>query len=100
MVAETEVVVGGEIDDALSVVGAERCLLIIEFAQFEEGSTLTQIVELGSEVGELGTFGGRCGHGKYRKPWAVRVVFGAKSASYNLGVSDAQTRVTGHETRT
>jgi hypothetical protein len=62
VVAEAEVVVRGEIDDALAVVGADGGLLVVELAQLEECSTLTQIVELGGEVGELRTF---CGCGRH-----------------------------------
>ena len=39
---------------ALAVVGADGGLLVVEVAQFEEGSALTEVVELGGEVGELG----------------------------------------------
>ena len=54
MIAEAEVVVGGEVDDALAVVGADRGLLVVEDAQLEVGSALLQVVELGGEMGELG----------------------------------------------
>ena len=62
MVAEAEVVVGGEVDDALAVVGADGGLLVVEHAQLEEGSALLEIVELGGEVGELRACGGCGGH--------------------------------------
>ena len=68
MVAEAEVVVGGEVDDALAVVGADGGLFVFEDAEMEVGAALTQIVQLGGEVGELGASGGCCGHGTYRKP--------------------------------
>ena len=47
VIAEAKIVVGSEVDDAFAVVGADRGLLIVELAQFEEGSALTKIVELG-----------------------------------------------------
>jgi hypothetical protein len=62
VVAEAEVVVGGEVDDALAVVGADGGLLVVQFAQLEEGSALTEVVELGGEVGELRAFDGCGGH--------------------------------------
>ena len=68
MVTETEVVVGGEVDDMLAIVGADGGLLVVELTQFEEGAALTKIVELGGEVGELGASGGCRGHGNHRKP--------------------------------
>ena len=68
VVAETEVVVGGEVDDSLAVVGADRGLLIVELAQFEVGSALAEIIELGGEMGELGAFRGCGGHKKHLKP--------------------------------
>jgi len=68
VVAEPEVVVGGEIDDALAVIGADGGLLVVEDTQLEEGSALTEIVELGGEVGELRASGG-CGcHRNNRNP--------------------------------
>src|SRR5580704_9730940 len=68
VIAEAEVVVGGEIDDALAVIGTDGGLLVVEFAQFEEGSPLAEVVELGSEMSELGAFGGCSSHGINRKP--------------------------------
>ena len=68
VVAEAEIVVGGEVDDALAVVGADGGLLVVEFAQFEEGTALTEVVELGGEMGELRAFCGCGGHGNHRKP--------------------------------
>jgi hypothetical protein len=68
VVAEAEVVVRGEVDDALSVVGADGGLLVVQFAELEEGSALAEVVELGSEMGELGTFCGCGGHENHRKP--------------------------------
>ena len=63
VVAETEVVVGGQINDSLAVVGADGGLLVVEFAQAEVSSALAKIVELGGEVSELGTSGCCCRHG-------------------------------------
>ena len=62
MVAEAEVVVGGKVDDALAVVGADGSLLVVEHAQLEEGAALAEVVELGGEMGKLGAFGGCGGH--------------------------------------
>jgi hypothetical protein len=62
VVAEAEVVVGGEVDDTLAVVGADGGLLIVEYAQLEEGAALAEVVELGGEMGKLGAFGGCGGH--------------------------------------
>ncbi len=62
VVAEAEIVVGGEVDDSLAVVGADGGLLVVEYAQFEVGAALTEVVELGGEMGELGASGGRGGH--------------------------------------
>ena len=41
MVAEAEVIVGREIDDALAVIGADWGLLIIQFTKLEESTALT-----------------------------------------------------------
>jgi hypothetical protein len=68
VVAEAKVVVGGEVDNSLAVVGADGCLLVVELAQLEEGPALTEIVELGGEMGELRAFGGCGGHRNNRKP--------------------------------
>src|ERR1700746_207522 len=68
MVAEAEVVIGGEIDDALAIVGTDGGLLVVQLAQFEVGSALTEVVKLGCEVGELRVFCGCGGHGINRKP--------------------------------
>ena len=68
VVAEAKVVIGREVDDALAVVGADGSLLVVEFAQLEEGSALTKVVKLGGKVGELRAFGGCGGHGNNRKP--------------------------------
>ena len=62
IVAEAQVVVGGEVDDALAIVGADGGLLVVEHAQLEEGAALAEVVELGGEVGKLGAFGGSGGH--------------------------------------
>ena len=72
MVAEAEVVVGGEVDNALAVVSADGCLLVFEHTQIEEGPELLEIVELGGEVGELRTRGGCGGHDCYAKPKGCR----------------------------
>ena len=40
VIAEAEVVVGGEVDDLLAVVGADGGLLVVEHAQLEVGSAL------------------------------------------------------------
>ena len=68
MVAEAKVIVGGKVDDSLAVVGADGGLLIVELAQFEVGSALAEIIELGGEMGELGAFRGCGGHKKHLKP--------------------------------
>jgi hypothetical protein len=62
IVAEAEVVVGGEVDDVLAVVGADGGLLVVEHAQLEEGAALAEVVELGGEVGKLRASGGCGGH--------------------------------------
>ena len=62
VIAETEVVVGGEIDDTLAVVGADGGLLVVEHTELEEGAALAEVVELGGEMGKLGAFGGCGGH--------------------------------------
>jgi len=69
IVAEAEVVVGREVDDALAVVGADGGLLVVEHTQLEECSLYTQGVELGSEMGKLRAFGGCGGHRNYLKPF-------------------------------
>ena len=63
VVAEAEVVVGCEVDDTLAVVGADGSLLVVEYAQLEEGAALAKVVELGGEMGKLGAFGGSGSHG-------------------------------------
>ena len=68
VVAEAEIIIGGEVDDALAVVGADGGLLIVELAQFEEGTPLAEVVEMGSEMSELGAFGGCGSHGINLKP--------------------------------
>ncbi len=55
-------------DDTLAVVGADGGLLVVELTEFEEGTALTEIVELGGEMGELRAFGGSGGHRNNRKP--------------------------------
>ena len=57
MVAETEIVITGEIDDAFAIVGADGRLLVVEDAKFEVSSALTEVFELGGEVRELRTRG-------------------------------------------
>ena len=68
VVAEAEIIIRGEVDDAFAVVGADRGLLVVELAKFEEGAALTEIVELGGEMGELGASGGCDGHRNHLKP--------------------------------
>ena len=69
VVAQAEVVVGGEINDLLAVVPADRALHIFELAQAEVRAVGAQGVKLGGEVGQLGTGlqslgrGERCGSG-------------------------------------
>lgn len=70
MVAEAEVVVTGEVDNLLAIVSADRALFVIEDTQLEEGSALSEVVELGGEVGKLGTRAGSGGHRDNRKPFA------------------------------
>ena len=84
VVAEAEVVVDGEVDDLLAVVGADGGLLVVEHAQFEVGAALRELVELGGEVGELGAGGGRGGHRDNRKPFVCRTVWWASCASYGV----------------
>lgn len=71
MVAETEIVVAGEIDDSLAIVGADGRLLVVEDAKFEVSSALTEVFELGGEVRELRTRS-FITHGLHRKPFASR----------------------------
>ena len=59
---QAEVVVGGEVNDSLAVVGADGGLLVVEHARLEEGAALAEVVELGGEMGKLGAFGGCGGH--------------------------------------
>ena len=59
---QSEIVVAGEVDDALAVVGADRFLLVVQHAELEVGAARFQVVELLGEVAELGTSGGRGGH--------------------------------------
>ena len=68
VIAKAEVVVGGEVNDALAVIGTDGGLLVVELAQFEEGSPPAEVVELGSKMGELGAFGGCGSHGINLKP--------------------------------
>ena len=44
VVAEAEVVVGGEVDDLLAVVGADGALLVFKLAQLEVGAALLEVV--------------------------------------------------------
>ena len=67
VIAEAKVVVGGEIDDQPSVVGADRGLRIVKHAQAEVRAFLLQLVELGGKVLELGARGERSGHGVPRR---------------------------------
>ena len=53
VVAETEVVVAGEVDDFAAVVGADGGLNVVELAELEVGSAALEFVELGGEMGEL-----------------------------------------------
>jgi len=69
VVAETEVVIGREVDDALAIIGTGGGLLVVEHTQLEECSLYTQGVELGSEMGKLRAFGGCGGHRNYLKPF-------------------------------
>jgi len=55
MIAKTEVVVGGEIDDLLAVIGADGPLFIFKDAQLEVCSALLQIVKLFGQMGKLRT---------------------------------------------
>jgi hypothetical protein len=84
VVAEAEVVIGSEVDDALAIVRADRTLLVVEHTQLEEGSALTEVVELSGEMSELWA-GGCCGgHTNNRKPFAGWTVSYAESASYEV----------------
>ena len=65
---QSEIVVGGEVDDLLAVEGADRRLLVLEHAQLEVGAILLQVVELVGEKRErIGASGGRCHRGHPRK---------------------------------
>ena len=81
MVAEAEVVVGGEVDDLLAVVVTYGGLLVFEDAEFEEGSALLEVFDLGGEMSELGAGRGSAGHGCNRKPSGLRAVAVVRSAS-------------------
>lgn len=70
MVAEAEIVVAGEVDNPLAVVGADGALLVIQHAEPEEGSALFQIIQLGGEMGKLRARGRTGGHRHNRKPFA------------------------------
>ena len=74
VIAEAEIVVGGEIDDPAAVVGADRGLDVVEDAQAKMGALLPKLVELGGEVLELGAFGEGSGHGRTSGDceWATR----------------------------
>jgi len=56
VVAQSEIVVGSQIDDALPVVRTDGGLFVIEYAQPEESSTLAKIVELRGKMRELRAF--------------------------------------------
>ncbi len=71
MVAEAEVVIAGEVDDLLAVVGTHGALLVVEYAQLEEGSALLQVIELRGEMSKLRTRGGSGGHRHNRKPFTA-----------------------------
>ena len=58
VIAEAEVVVAGEVDDATAVVVADGGLFVVEHAEVEEGAAAAEVVELGGEVRELGAGGG------------------------------------------
>ena len=53
MIAETEVVVTGKVDNLPSVIGAERRLFILQHAQSEVRAPLTQVVKSSRKVGHL-----------------------------------------------
>jgi hypothetical protein len=72
VVAEAQVVVGGEVDHSFAVIGADRRLLIVELAQLEEGATLAEVIELSGEMSELRAFGGCSSHKKHLKPLCRR----------------------------
>ena len=57
VVAESEVIVGGEIDHALAVEGADGVLLVLEFAEAEESAFGLEFVELLGEERGLRTRG-------------------------------------------
>lgn len=69
VVAEAEVVVGGEVDDLFAVVGADGGLDVIEDAEAEVGAFLAELVELIGEVLQLGARGRGVSHNgiSYRK---------------------------------
>jgi hypothetical protein len=53
VIAEAEIIIGGEVDDLAAVVMAERALRVVEDTKLEVGSASAQGVELGGEVGQL-----------------------------------------------
>ena len=59
---QTEIVVGGEIDDLLAVVVADGRLHVVEDAELEVGALLLQVIELRGEVLELRALRERGGH--------------------------------------
>ena len=63
MRGQSQVIVGGEVDDLLAVERADRRLLVVEHAQLEVRALGLEFVELVGEVGErIGA--GCCGHGR------------------------------------
>src|ERR1700722_2162463 len=81
MIAEAEVVIGGEADDALAIVGADRVLFVVEHTQLEEGSALTKVVELSGKMSELRAGGRNGGHTTIVNLLQNQTVSHAESAS-------------------
>jgi hypothetical protein len=61
VIAQAQVVIRGEVDDAVTVIGAGRSLGVVEDAEAEMGALCFEFVELGCEVLELGALGERSG---------------------------------------
>ena len=59
---ESEVVVGGEIDDLLAVVVADGRLHVVEDAEMEVGAACLEIIELRGKMLKLWALGERGGH--------------------------------------
>ena len=64
MRGQSEIIVGGEIDDFLAIKRTERGLLILKNAKAEMSALFLEVIQLIGEVGErVGARSGLCWHG-------------------------------------